>query len=156
DEMRVFLTCLHDKPDRLRFLSLLPHNILTRQEAIEVYCAFNGLDPAAFAAIGPDAEGMRHPFWELYCAGLLGAVVPSREGGEAKQRFKQPSDLLDDSQSALPNVDFYLIHPSLDELIRKHRSPGSYCVFQHIAVGHNCPWKSYYGTLHAIERAFFA
>src|SRR5262249_26844727 len=39
DEMRVFLACLHDKPDRLRFLSLLPHNILTRQEAIEVYCA---------------------------------------------------------------------------------------------------------------------
>jgi hypothetical protein len=156
DEMRVFLTSLHDKPDRLRFLSLLPHNILTRQEAIEVYCAFNGLDPAAFAAVGPDAEGMWHPFWELYGAGLLGVVVPGRDDGEAKQRFKQPSDLLEDSQTALPNVDFYLIHPSLGELIRKQRASGSYHLFQHITVGHNCPWKSYYRTLHAIERAFFA
>src|SRR5204862_7602599 len=129
-----------------RFLALLPHNILTRQDAIAVYCAFNNLDPATFPEIGPDAEGMWHPFWELYSAGLLGAVVPVREGGQAKQRFKQPSDLLHDSQSALPNVDYYLIHPSLDELIRTQRSSGSYRVFQHIVVGHNCPWENYFGT----------
>lgn len=156
DEMRVFLTCLQHKPNRLRFLSLLPHNILTRQEAIEVYCAFNGLDPAAFAETGPDAEGMWHPFWELYSAGLLGAILPSREEGEIRQRFKQPSDLLDDSQSALPKVDFYLIHPSLDELIQKQRASDDYHVFQHVVVGHNSPWKSYYGTLHKIERSFFS
>jgi hypothetical protein len=156
EEMRVFLTCLHDRQDRLRFLSLLPHNILTRQDLIEVYCAFNRLDPDAFDAVGPDSEGMWHPFWELYSAGLLGVVVPSREEGRAKQRFKQPSDLLDDSQSALPNVSFYLIHPSLDELIRKQRSSGSYNVFQHIVVGHSCPWESYYGTFYKMERALFA
>jgi hypothetical protein len=155
EEMRIFLTCLQDKPNRLRFLSLLPHNILTRQELIEIYCAFNSLDLEAFAAVGPNAEVMWHPFWELYSAGLLGVVVPSREEGRAKQRFKQPSDVLDDSQSALPNVDFYLIHPSLDELIRKQRSSGSYNVFQHILVGHSCPWESYYGTLHKMERALF-
>jgi hypothetical protein len=155
EEMRVFLKCLHDKHERLRFLSLLPHNILTRQEVIRVYCAFNNLDPAAFSAVDPDSEGMWHPFWDLYNAGLLGVVVQSREQGKVIQRFKQPSDWVNDSQSALPNVDFYLIHPSLDELIRKHRSSGSYNIFQHVVVGHKCPWESYYGTTCKIERAFF-
>jgi hypothetical protein len=155
EEMRVFLSCLHDKQQRLRFLSLLPHNILTHEEVIQVYCEFNNLDRAVFSEVGPDSESMWHPFWDLYNAGLLGVVVRSREEGKAKQRFKQPSDLLHDSQSALPNVDFYLIHPSLDEFIHKHRSSGTYNVFRHIVVGHNCLWESYYATLCRIERAFF-
>src|SRR5207302_4401013 len=45
--------------------------------------------------------------------------------------------------------------PSLDELIRTQRSSGSYRVFQHIVVGHNCPWENYFGTLHRMERAYF-
>jgi hypothetical protein len=156
EEMRVFVECLHDKRDRLRFLSLLPHNILTRQEAIQVYCAFNDLCPADFPDVGPDAEGLRHPFWELYSAGLLGVVVQGQEDVKPRQRFKQPSDQIDDSQAALPNVAYYLIHPSLDQLIRKQRSSGNYNVFQRIPVGHDCPWEQHYGTLHEIERALFS
>jgi hypothetical protein len=156
EEMRVFVECLNDRRERLRFLSLLPHNILTRQDAILVYCAFNDLNPADFPEVGPDAEGLRHPFWELYSAGLLGVVVRSQEEETARQRFKQPSDLIDDSQSALPQVDFYLIHPSLDELIRKQRASGGYNVFQRITVGHKCPWESHYGVLYEIERALFS
>jgi hypothetical protein len=155
EEMRVFLKALNDKPERTRFLSLLPHNILTRQEVVEVYCAFNHLDAEAYEAVGPDSEGMGHPFWELYSAGLLGVVVKDPEEGRLVQRFKQPRDLVADTQSALPAVDFYLIHPSLDGLIRKQRSSGTYNRFQHIVVGHSCPWESHYGTLHQIERALF-
>lgn len=155
EEMRVFLRCLHDKQDRLRFFSLLPHNILTRQEAIRIYCEFNRIEQADFPSVGPYTEGLGHPFWELYSAGLLGVVVHDHEAGKEKQRFKQPSDLIDDSQSALPDVDFYMIHPSLDELIRKQRSSGQYNIFQHILVGHNCLWENYYGALLKIERALF-
>jgi hypothetical protein len=55
----------------------------------------------------------------------------------------------------LPLVDFYLIHPSLDGLIRKQRVSGAYHVFHHISVGHNCPWEDYHGTLVDIERKLF-
>ena len=155
EEMRVFLDCLDDRHERLRFLSLLPHNILTRRDAIRIYCDFNQLDPVRFNDVGPDSEGMRHPFWELYSAGLLGEVASDPDGGKAVQRFKQPHDLLGESQASLPLVDFYLIHPSLDGLIRKQRVSGAYHVFHHITVGHNCPWEDYHGTLVDIERKLF-
>lgn len=155
EEMRVFLKCLNDKQERLRFLSLLPHNILTRQEAIDVYCAFNHLDAAAFDEVGPDWDGVGHPFWELYSAGLLGVVIHDHDEGKTVQRFKQPWDLIDDSQAALPNVAFYLIHPALDGLIRKQWASARYNVFQHIVVGHHRAWESYYGAVHKIERALF-
>jgi serine/threonine protein kinase len=156
EEVRVFLNCLNDKQERQRFFALLPHNILTRQEAIQVYCAFNQLDADAFDHLGPDSEDLGHPFWELYSAGLLGVVVHDREEGRVVQRFKQPRDLIDSSQSALPNVGFYLIHPALDALIARQRSAGDYNVFQHITVGHDCPWATYNATLYKIELCLFA
>jgi len=87
---------------------------------------------------------------------LLGEVASDPDGGKAVQRFKQPHDLLGESQASLPLVDFYLIHPSLDGLIRKQRvSSAAYHVFQHITVGHHCPWEDYHGTLVDIERKLF-
>ena len=45
DEVRVFLSCLHDRENRERFLASLPDNILTYDEAIAVSEDFNGLSP---------------------------------------------------------------------------------------------------------------
>src|SRR5262249_25078670 len=53
EEMRVFLNCLNDRQERQRFFALLPYNILTRQDAIQVYCALNQFDPQAFEGLGP-------------------------------------------------------------------------------------------------------
>lgn len=149
EEMRVFLDCLSDRSQRLGFLALLPHNILTRQEAITLYCKFNHCDPEGHADLDLNADNMYHPFWELYSAGLLGVVLTESDGRKV-QWFKQPHDMNDGVQSGLPNVAWYLIHPALDALIRKQR-PGTYHVCQHIVVGHNYPWDNHYGLLCHIE-----
>jgi hypothetical protein len=154
EEMRVFLDCLDNKPERLRFFSLLPHNILTHAELVKIYYLFNYLDPDC-TAFDHYSEKL-HPFWELYSAGLLGVVVQDQGRHQKGQKFKQPSDMFHDSQVALPTVDFYLIHPALDWFIRKNRPKDDYHLFQHIVVGHNCPWPNHYGALLKTEHALFA
>ena len=44
DETRVFLDAVREREDRLRFLSLIPRNILTCDEIFEVSAQFNGID----------------------------------------------------------------------------------------------------------------
>ena len=155
DEMRVFLDSLHDQPEQLRFFSLLPYNILRREEAINVWCKFNGVGPECAEVYDVDSEHFYHPFWELYSAGLVGVVVKEPDRRTAVQKFKQPHEMIPDSQSALPEADFYLVHPALDEFIRNHRQAGDYRVFQHVIVGHDCVWEDYFGTLCNVERALF-
>jgi hypothetical protein len=155
EEMRVFLDCLDDKQERLRLFSLLPHNILTHAEVVKIYYQFNYLDPEC-AAFDHYSDKLHHPFWELYSAGLLGVVVGDPGSQQKVQKFKQPSDIFHDSQAALPTVDYYLIHPALDWLIRKNRSKDDYHLFMHIVVGHNCPWPTHCGALLETERALFA
>ncbi len=154
-EMRVFLDSLNNESRRRKFLSMLPSNILTRKEAESIYCRFNDIATADFGAIDPHADQYDHPFWEMYSAGLLGILSEDLDSQRMVQEFKQPHDMIHDSQSALPNVDYYFIHPSLDRHIR-NLSAGSYHVFQHIPVGHLCPWESYYSIVHEIERALFS
>jgi serine/threonine protein kinase len=156
EEMRVFLECLNDKKQRQRFFTLLPYNILTRPEVEQLYCQFNEIDPRYLPDIGSYSEGMRHPFWELYSAGLLGVLARDPDNGGHVQRFKQPHDLLDDAPSGLPYSDVYLIHPALSGVIQRTRSTASYDNFQHIVVGHDCPWQPHYGKLCDIERRLFA
>jgi serine/threonine protein kinase len=155
EEMRVFLDCLDDKKQRQRFFSLLPYNILARQEVEKLYCQFNEIDPMYLPDIGSYSEGMRHPFWELYSAGLLGVLAKDPDGRRRVQRFKQPHDLMDDAPSGLPYSDFYLIHPALNGLIHKARSDATYDNFHHISVGHTCAWEPYYPRLCDIERRLF-
>src|SRR5207249_3029882 len=107
-------------------------NVLTRQDAIRIFCAFNGLPAECLEGFGTSASGMHHPFWELYSAGLLGVVVEDPEHGRPVQRFKLPHDTIGDTPAALPSADFYLIHPALDGLIRTHRLTGGYYICQHM------------------------
>jgi serine/threonine protein kinase len=154
EEMRVFLDCLDDRQERLRLFSLLPHNILTHAEVVKAYYQFNYLDPEC-AGFDHYSEKLHHPFWELYSAGLLGVVVQDPGSNQKVQKFKQPLDMFHDSQVALPTVEFYLIHPALDWFIRTNRPRDDYHLFQHIVVGHNCPWPNHYGALVEAERTLF-
>lgn len=156
DEMRAFLDCLHDKGERLRFFSLLPHNILTRDEAIGICCRLNNISPDAYEFYASDSAQLHHPFCELYRAGLLGVVATDPDSHTAVQRFKQPHDLVNDFESSVPETPFYLIHPALDGCIRKYRTTGVYNVFQHVVVGHGQPWEDHFGTLSNVERLLFS
>jgi len=156
DEMRAFLDCLHDKGERLRFLSLLPHNVLTRDEAIGICCRLNNISSDSYKFYASDSGQLHHPFCELYRAGLLGVVAIDPDSRTAMQRFKQPHDLVNDFESSVPDTPFYLIHPALDGCIRKYRTTGVYNVFHHVVVGHNQPWEDHFGALCSVERILFS
>ena len=155
-EMRVFLKSLSAREDRLRFLSLIPHNILSRAQAEQIWSAFNRIEMAEYSSDFLSNDSFEHPFWELYSAGLLGVVHRDLDSHRAVQRFKQPHDMIAESQSSLPNVDYYLLHPALSGFVRSHRPKADYHVFRNIIVGNDCPWESYFGWLWNVERELFA
>jgi serine/threonine protein kinase len=156
DEMRVFLNCLAEKRERQRFFSLIPHNILTREEAIRICCEFNGLAADDFQFYRAHAQGLFHPFSDLHRVGLLGTVAREPDGGRVWQRFRQPEDLIADMDSALPDSPYYLLHPALDEHLGQLRLEQEYRLFQHIAVGEGQPWEDYFGLFCDFERSLFA
>ncbi len=156
DEMRVFLNCLFDRAQRQRFLRLLPSNILTRDEVVDVCCEFNGLPPQSVEYLETNAEGLYHPFCDLYQVGLLGTVTREPDSGRMVQKFKQPHDFIVDTPCALPHSPYYLIHPALDDHIRQLRTAPPYGLFQHITVGDGQVWEEYFGTLCHVERCLFS
>lgn len=152
DEVSVFLNCLDDRDARLRFLSAIPSNILEKAEAVRVCEEFNGLEPGTLEHFGEDSSDIFHPFRDLYFAGLLGVIEHDPEVGLAIQRFRRPHDSLTHSILDLPESPLFLIHPALDTFIRAHRTRGSFLQCQHVPVGENMVWESYYPTLVQIEK----
>ncbi|MCA8999362.1 MAG: protein kinase, partial [Planctomycetaceae bacterium] len=118
DEVRVFLNCLDDREDRLRFLLDLSANVLDKADAIRVCEVFNGLEPGTLQHFGEDSTEIYHPFQDLYFSGLLGVVTRDPEDGTMIQRFRKPHDSLIHSATELPESPFFLIHPALDTFIR--------------------------------------
>jgi hypothetical protein len=156
DEMRVFLNCLHDRRERQRFFSLIPHNILTYEEAVRVSCQFNGLSEEDYPFYKAHAEGLYHPFSDLHRVGLLGTVSREPDGGRMWQKFRQPDDLIADMESTLPDSPYYLLHPALDDHIGQMHVGPDYRLFQHITVGDGQAWEDYFGLFCQIERCLFA
>ncbi|MBW3597916.1 MAG: hypothetical protein KY475_11655, partial [Planctomycetes bacterium] len=155
EEMRVFLNCLQEKRERQRLFSLIPHNILTRDEAVRICCHFNGLAEEDYQYFYAHAEGLHHPFAELHRVGLLGTVAREPDSGRLWQQFKQPDDLIADADSALPDSPYYLLHPALDEHIGQLRTHEPYRLFQHISVGDGEVWEDYFGLFCQFERCLF-
>ena len=152
DEVRVFMTCLHVREDRLRFLASIPQNVLTRQEAIEICEQFNGLEPGTLQTLGEDSAYIYHPFRDLFLAGLLGVIEEDLETGHSHQKFRQPNDVLQDVGFELPESDFYLIHSALNSFIDQLRSQRRYQIFQQVVIGHGLRWDEYYGMFCEAEK----
>jgi hypothetical protein len=153
----VFLNCLHDRDERLRFLSLLPSNILTKQEAVRACELFNGLDAGTLSHFGEDSADIHHPFYDLYLTGLLGIVERDPELGISLQRFRRAHDSLAYGSPAygakyLPESPVYLLHPALDTFIRAQRTQSSFLQFQHIAVGDELLWELHFPHLLQVEK----
>jgi hypothetical protein len=152
DEVRVFLNCLCDRDARLRFFSGVPTNILEKSEAIRVCEEFNGLEPGSIELFGEDSSAIFHPFRDLYFAGLLGVIQYDPELGITIQRFRRPHDSLTHEATELPDSPYFLLHPALDTFIRTQRTRKPFLQFQHIPVGDNLLWESYYPTVMQVER----
>ncbi|MCA9709128.1 MAG: serine/threonine protein kinase [Myxococcales bacterium] len=153
DEMRVFLDVLRDKAQRHKFLALLPYGVLTREDAIDVWCRLHGVEREYFDTYGRDSPDVYHPFRELYDCGVLGTI--EQDGPRAVQRFKQPHDAIDGLHHELPRSPYYLLHPALHALIQRV-SQGTPCrVFHHVVIGHDRPWPPHYEPLVQAQRALF-
>lgn len=152
DEVQVFLTCLSQREDRLRFLASIPRNVLNRADAVAVCEHFNGLAPGTLQHFGEDSGDIYHPFRDLYLAGLLGVVEANSETGTVVQRFRQPHDVLQDIGFELPDSEYFLIHPALNSFIAKQRVKKPYDVHQHTRVGHGQVWEPYHGKFYEIEK----
>jgi hypothetical protein len=152
DEMRVFLNCLGDHEAQMRFLGLIPSNILDKTGAIQVCEAFNGLAPGTLRHFGEDSSEIFHPFRDLYFAGMLGVVERDPELGVAIQRFRRPHDPLAQGSMELPDSPVYLIHPALDTFIRAQRTRTPFLQFQHVTVGERMVWESHFPTIMQIEK----
>jgi serine/threonine protein kinase/class 3 adenylate cyclase len=152
NEMRVFLDILNEKEHRNRFLALLPHDILTADEVIEIWCRFHGFDREYYDLHGNEAEGVYHPFRELFDCGLLGVIQRDPTTGDRHQRFRQPRDAVGGSRRALPSSSHYLLHPALQALIMQQAGGGGFRPFRHVLIGHGEPWASHYGRVIEVQR----
>lgn len=152
EEMRVFLNCLGDRGELLRFLGKVPSNVLEKSEAVRVCEEFNGLQPGTLEHFGEDSQDIFHPFRDLYFVGLLGVLRRNEESGLTVQRFRSPHDPLARGATELPDSPVLLLHPALDTYIRRQRTRNPFLQFQHIRVGGNLLWQAHYSTLMQIER----
>jgi hypothetical protein len=150
DEVHVFLDCLGDEATRRRFLGLIPGNILTRAEAIQICEEFNGLEPGTIPFLGEESPEIHHPFRDLYLAGLLGCLEADAATGALLQRFRQPYDSV--SSLVVPESAYYFIHPALNHPIVEARNRRPYLRMEQVPVGHQLPWQPLYSLVVAIER----
>ncbi|PRP91145.1 Serine/threonine-protein kinase PrkC [Enhygromyxa salina] len=156
NEMRVFLEILADRGARGRFLALLPHDVLTTPEIVDVWCRFHGFDREYYELHGYEAEGVYHPFRELFDCGLLGVIVRDPATGARTQRFRQPRDAVGGSFRQLPPSSHYLLHPALQALVTQVAGSGGFAPFRHVVIGHGQPWKSHYARMIEVQRELLA
>ncbi len=127
----------------MRFLSMIPANILDKREVIEICEKFNDLAPGTLHHFGEDSADIYHPFRDLYFTGLLGTLSYDPEESVTSQRFRRASDPLSIANFDMPDSEIYLIHPALDTFIRGQTTRGSFLQYQHIAVGENLSWQEH-------------
>lgn len=100
------------------FLSLIPHNILTGESLRTICsCVNGGCDDLSCPLCMS-----KHPFCDLFRLGLLGTVEYDTVSQQHVQQFLPPGRDPLGQRGILPinrpsDLDFYLIHPMLNELI---------------------------------------
>ncbi|MGK3989490.1 protein kinase [Sorangium sp. So ce136] len=155
DEMRVFLEVLRDRDKRNQFIGLLPRDVLTHDEVVEVWCSFHGVDRAYFDAHGRNADDVYHPFRELFECGLLGVLSADTAAGGHVQRFRQPHDAVVGSRHELPRSRYYLLHPAFRAMIERFPGGGRFNAVRHVVIGHGEPWPRHADLVVEVQRELF-
>jgi len=153
DEMRVFLDVLCDRRERARFLSMLPYEVLTAGEVVDIWCRFHGVDEGYYETYGRDAAELDHPFRELYDCGLLGVIGADAADGAPAQLFKQPHEPMDGFSRQLPRSPFYILHPTLRGLISRLGQGTAFTVIRGLTIGHQQPWTPLSALLVELQAA---
>jgi hypothetical protein len=143
DEMSAFLRYLQDQNDRARFFSMLPYNIMTQAEVQEIAASF-----------GQFEEGIG-PFLDLWNCGLIGTVDENVVENDCMQTFKQPHQPFRFDVRQLPQSKVYLLHPSLQMVVKQQRAADGYHVYRFIVVGNEKKWHRHDELLVDVQRELF-
>jgi hypothetical protein len=130
-EMRGFA----DIPAKSIF-GLIPKNVLSKTDI----CQISELYTKDMERRGLEINGM-DPVISLYRLGLVGVVRRTREQ-KYIQLFRQPHEVEREEVSLfLPDEKYYLIHPALDEIIKRART--DYIATFHTTnlIGHGYSWE---------------
>lgn len=95
----------------------LPSNILSREQISEIGKGYNTLGDTE---LDVSDTGYIHPICALYKCGLLGWVGPVIGDSVNEQKFEKPGEKIFLGNHVTPPSDYYIVHPSLDSLIRTH------------------------------------
>jgi len=156
EENKLFLNCLDDKKRRDEFLSLIPQNILIKEELLNICGAFNGKTKCKYQFCKSCEED--HPFCELYNMGLLGIIDKDdvRENLSYRQSFLETSEISVQCDNTLPfSSDYFLIHPALNNYIKEKRNTnegGKFIITQLITVGNKKPWTDFHVLAYEISK----
>jgi hypothetical protein len=102
-----------------RICRLIPANVLTAADLKHCCMVFNGDNPDCQSEDCMNCTHGTHVFCELYKAGLLGVVSDHLSSGATVQDFPLVGEKVFAETPALPEADYYLINPVLDDRIRK-------------------------------------
>ena len=95
DEVRVFLNCLGDLDSRLRFFSLIPSNILEKDEAVRVCEEFNGLEPGSTRTLWRGFERNLSPLSRYVSHWTSGGYSARLRNGNLCSAVSQTTRLVD-------------------------------------------------------------
>lgn len=118
---------------------LITRNIIGRDEMRDISKQYD----EKWRQLGREAsaEGC-HVFCNLYGVGLIGVVEEDRRSKMRRQTFVAPGDVDANETNILPDSDYFLVHPVLDEYIAIS-NPSYWNSFDKVnIVGHHRVWRS--------------
>lgn len=122
---------------------LIPRNIVSLAETKDICRTLNGLSKCQHDCTC--CEATHHPFCDLANVGLVGLVNDDPSLGGRYQIFREPYQLQPEGENQLPVVDWYLLHPSFFDVIKRHNR--TYFPVRGITVGKGYEWLEHYDWL---------
>ena len=119
--------------------SLIPRNVLSREDVEEIAYAYNR--QVYDQDVTEESPAVIHVFCALYKCGLLGYVTQTAGAQGNIQKFERPGDKTFAADGVLPPSDVYIIHPALDESIRKLSAEYGRSFDTLNIAGANRPWR---------------
>lgn len=142
DYIEIFFphTCFDNKSEVEELFKLIPHNILNSENLKGICSSFNGECGNKKDCKNCDKK---HVFCDLYKLGLLGTVEYDISHNKFNQKFLRPGEQTFETHilpiDKAPNIDYYLIHPILNDLIG---GPPETRINKSITIGDGKGWKN--------------
>lgn len=149
-EVLPHLSITNDEINKL--FELVNSNIIPKSELKNICVKFNGNDASCYEKDCRTCQN-KHIFCELYKIGLIGYVEPDPVlHGSLIQKFNHVGEHIFDDVRSIPDSDYYLLHPILDELVRQKNYLYKHNINSINIAGYNKKWRietSYIEPIHS-------